>query len=357
MDYHTAKNRGGGVLRCHNLYDTIISKQNLFSAWREFKRGKSEKMDVLQFALDAEEHILNLHAALRTGEYRHGPYEDFYVFDPKKRHIHKAQVVDRVLHHAIFRILYPAFDRQFICDSFASRLGKGTHAALTRFERFAWTLSTNNTRSVWVLQCDIEKFFDTMSHTVLLGELCLAIQCSRTRRLLAEVIQSFEREPGRGLPLGNLTSQLFANVYLNHLDQYIKRELRFQHYLRYADDFALLSINPSELIEMLSKIKRFLALKLRLNLHRRKVRLERWHRGVDFLGYVSFPHFRILRTKTKRRLLRRITQKNLASYRGLLKHCRGRSIENTILGMLGKADVSKGKEFEPHRKSPGLPEE
>lgn len=319
MNQDILESRGGGS---HSLYDRIISKENIFSGWNEFKKGKMKSRDVLEFAADLELNLLDLHENLASQKYRHGPYESFYVCDPKRRHIHKAQVIDRVLHHVICRVLYPFFDKKFIFDSYSSRKGKGTYAAIARFEKFAWGLSRNNTNTVWVLKCDIRKFFDSINHEKLILLLKQKIHCDKTLFLLEDVIKSFCKESGKGIPLGNLTSQLFSNVYMNSFDQFVKRELKCVYYVRYADDFIFLSRNFADFDRILVDIRNFLSRKLLLILHDGKTEIKKWHESVDLLGYVSFPYHRILRTKTKRRLIRKINSKNAASYFGILSHCR-----------------------------------
>lgn len=212
----------------------------MFLAWNEFKRGKSKKRDVREFELSLEDNIFQLHADLVAGIYRHSPYMAFYITDPKLRHIHKAEVLDRVLHHAIFKILYPIFDPTFIFDSYSCRFGKGTHQAVKRFQKFTETLSRNNSRDIFVLKCDIKKFFDSVRHGILLDLVQEKIKDDDALRLVKKVISSFEKTPGAGLPIGNVTSQLFANVYLNKLDYFIKHNLRAAYYIRYCDDFIIL---------------------------------------------------------------------------------------------------------------------
>ena len=330
MDNNTVKieklRRGGVVSKNHNLYSIIVSKKNLFSAWKKFKRGKTNKNDVLPFALNSEENLLALHKKLVSGNYKHGRYLKFYVRDPKMRRIHKASVEDRIVHHAVFRVLYPIFERKFIFDSFASRKNKGTHAAIRRFESFAVKLSQNHTRAVWTLKCDIRKFFDSIDHKILLNILRLEIRCDKTNSLLAGIIRSFESDSHKGIPLGNLTSQLFANVYMNYFDQFVKRRKRLKYYVRYMDDFVILSESRESLTATLLAIRIWLKEHLALELHDRKVSFKKWHSGIDFLGYVSFPFHRILRTRTKKRIFRKLRADNAPSYFAILKHCRGHGI-------------------------------
>lgn len=268
--------------------------------------------------------IAGLHESLITQTYNHGRYTHFKINDPKPRDIHKASVRDRLLHHAIHRKLYPIFDRTFIADSYSCRKGKGLHKALARFTIFGRKVSQNNTKTCWILKCDIKKFFASIDHKILLGLLSKRITDDRSLNLLGKVIQSFDRALGLGLPLGNLTSQLFANIYLNELDQFIKHKLQIKYYIRYADDFIILSDNQDDLKQLSAKIEIFLQTNLKLQLHPDKVFVKSLASGADFLGWINFPHHRNLRTKTKRRVLKGVRHEpgndRLQSYLGLLQH-------------------------------------
>jgi RNA-directed DNA polymerase len=270
------------------------------------------------------DHIIDLHLDCTTRRYRHGEYMHFRINDPKPRDIHKASVRDRLLHHAMHRVLYSFFDRRFIADSFSCRIGKGTHRALDRFRSFAYQVSHNHTRTGWVLQCDIRKFFASVDHAILFNILRGYALDKETLWLLREVVGSFSTRPGVGLPLGNLTSQILVNVYMNEFDQWVKHTLRARGYIRYADDFVFFSSDHAALVRALPRISHFLRERLRLMLHPKKVRIRMIASGIDFLGWVHFPDHRILRTTTKRRMLRRIKKHNaqatLQSYRGLLGH-------------------------------------
>ena len=281
--------------------------------------------------------VLALHRDLSSGAYRHGGYEHFRINDPKPRDIHKALVRDRLVHHALYRQLYPFFDRTFISDSYSCRLGKGTHKAMDRFRTFANKVSKNDTHTCWVLKCDIRKFFASIDHATLLAILCSRISDNRTLTLLEQVIQSFCSTPGvaqKGLPLGNLTSQLLVNVYMNEFDQFVKHEIRAKYYIRYADDFIILSSDCSELLAFLSRIRTFLYDQLKLDLHPNKVSIQTLASGIDFLGWVHFPDHRVLRTSTKRRMLKHLggepSEATVASYRGMLRHGNARKLQKSI---------------------------
>jgi len=309
------------------LFEEIISLENLFEAWKEFRRGKGRKLEVQQFELHLEDNIFALHHDLKNGNYCHGTYESFYVCDPKRRHIHKPGVRDRLVHHAIFRILEPMYDKSFIYDVWSCRKEKGTHGAVKRFQKIAWKLSRNNTRPVWVLKMDIEQYFANVDQEILLNLLARKITDKKCLDLLRIVIKSFSQ----GIPLGNLTSQLFANVYLNELDRFITHNLRLKFYSRYGDDFMVLNKNRSILINLIPTIRNFLSNALKLVLHPQKIILSPYHKGIDFLGFVCFPFYRVLRTKTKKRLLAKVADNNLPSYLGLLKHCRSWKILNQVM--------------------------
>lgn len=307
------------------MFEQIISVENLLEAWREFLRGKRGKSDVQEFGMRLMGNIFALHRGLINQTYRHGSYQAFNISDPKPRNIHKADVRDRLLHHAVYRILYPHFDRKFIADSFSCRIGKGTHKALNRFRRFGLEASQNNTKTCWILKCDIRKFFASVDHETLMSILEEHNLGERTLWLLNEIIGSFcSARPGVGLPLGNLTSQLFVNVYMNEFDQFVKHRLHAKCYIRYADDFVIFSEDREWLEQILPGVGLFLDERLKLDLHPDKVSIRTLASGVDFLGWVHFPDHRVLRTATKRRFLKRMKGRpkpeTIASYRGLLRH-------------------------------------
>lgn len=280
----------GAFNRCIHTYDNIISLENLLEAWQEFLKGKRSRKDVQEFQLRLMDNILDLHRDLENKTYRHGGYHAFNISDPKPRNIHKASVRDRLLHHAVYRVLYPYFDKKFICDSYSCRLNKGTHRAMERFKYFARKVTHNDTRQCWVLKCDIKKFFASIDHDSLRYIVMNQIRDQDTVRLLSEIIKSFHStRVGKGLPLGNLTSQLLVNVYMNEFDQFVKHNLKAKHYIRYADDFVTLFYDQSYLLKILRYIKVFLIDKLKLELHPDKVFIKTLASGVDFLGWGISP--------------------------------------------------------------------
>lgn len=292
-------------------YRELISIENIFQAWSEFKRGKRNRADVQIFERNLEDNLFSLNQELKYKAYQHGFYDSFYVYDPKIRHIHKAQVKDRIVHHLLYKYLYEVFDISFIYDSYSCRLDKGTHRAIRRLEKFARIVSRNYTRPCWALKCDIKKFFASVDHIVLLHLLEKRITNKDVLWLLSEIINSFHSEFGssKGIPLGNLTSQVFANIYLNDLDQFVKHDQRIKYFLRYADDFLILSENKEKLVQYINPIEILLKEKLELELHPKKIIFRKLDWGIDFLGYVVLPHYCLPRTKTKRRIFNKVEGK------------------------------------------------
>lgn len=287
--------------------------------------GKRKKDDVQEFQSHLMDNVLQLHDDLKHGVYKHSAYIAFKIADPKPRDIHKAAIRDRLLHHALYRKLYPLFDRTWVSDSYSCRNDKGTHRAMNRFKLFAGKVSKNDTRTCWVLKCDIRKFFASIDHDILFNILLDHIVQLDTMVLLKEIVSSFHStRPGVGLPLGNLTSQLLVNVYMNKFDQYAKHILKAKYYIRYADDFVFLSENKKELEDTIPVIKDFLNTHLKLDLHPDKVYIKTIVSGVDFLGWVHFPHHRVLRKASKKRMIRNLnedrSEARVQSYRGLLSH-------------------------------------
>jgi retron-type reverse transcriptase len=342
---------GGGALQGHDdIFEKIISLENILAAWKEFRRGKRNKRDVQEFEYTLEENLFEIHALLKEKKYEHGPYQSFFVCDPKLRHIHKASVRDRVIHQAVFRILYPLFDAKFIHDSYSCRVRKGTHRGVTRLISFCNKVSNNNTQNAFALKCDIKKFFQNIHHDVLRNFLRVVISDDSTLWLLNIIINSYQHTSNIGLPLGNVTSQLFANVYLNEFDQFVKHTLKKRYFIRYCDDFAILDCDREQLVKLIPIMQGFLSQRLKLSLHPNKVIIRKLSQGIDFLGYVVVPHATVLRTKTKRRTFRKLEQKicaynsgniseenlnhSLQSYLGILSHANAHRLRNDLLAWI-----------------------
>ena len=311
--------------RHHHLFERIAALENLIAAGKAALRGKRLRPPGCQFLGDFEKEVFALHDELWAGTYRHGGYHYFTIHEPKERVVAAAPFRDRVVHHAIVRVIEPVFERRFIEDSYACRRGKGTHAAMRRAAEFA-------RRWPYALKCDVRKYFPSIDHEVLTGLLRRVIADERLMRLIAHILDSHadgERQeslPGgglfdfrtvkRGLPIGNLTSQFFANVYLNPLDHFVKHTLRVKGYVRYMDDFLLFGDDRALLRGQGRQVREKLAA-LRLEVHPDKYRLMPTASGVDFAGYVVFGDGRIrVRSSSVRRFDRR--------YKKMLWHLRRR---------------------------------
>jgi retron-type reverse transcriptase len=233
--------------RYGNLWPQITDFTNLIEAARKAQRGKRFQENVLAFNYNIETNLLELQEELIAKAYRPGPYKTFQIVEPKKRMISAAPYRDRVVHHALCNVIAPIFERTFTPDSYANRKGYGTHRALRKFVKYART-------SRYVLQCDIRKYFPSIDHEILKTIIRRKIKCRETLWLIETIIDaSNEQEPvhhffpgddlftpyerRRGLPIGNLTSQFFANVYLNGFDHFVREELKARRYIRYVDDF------------------------------------------------------------------------------------------------------------------------
>lgn len=331
----------------HNLCSEFITIERLFQAWEGFIKGKKKKEDVILYQRFLEDNLFKLYFDLKYKRYKHGGYESFFVRDPKIRHIHKAQVKDRVVHHLVSKVLENIFDPMFYSHSYSCRLNKGTHKGIETLVKFARKASRNNTSSLFILKCDIKKFFPTVDHEVLLRILQEKIKDQDFINLLQEIIASFVSEYTidskypKGMPIGNLTSQIFANIYLDPLDKFIKETLKVKYYIRYADDFIVMHQNRSCLENLLPEINNFLSTSLKLSLHPNKIHLLDYYLGVDFLGYIVFPNFILPRTKTKRRMFKKIYQRvKSVKLKGLDNNKISQTLQS-YLGYLSHADSFK----------------
>ena len=302
-----------------NLFEKICSFENLHSAYLKARRCKRYRNEVLKFTYNLEENLLWLQEKLLKQAYQHGGYREFIVHDAKKRKIKAASFRDKVVHHALYSIIEPIFDKGFIFDSFACRKGKGTHKGIKRLETFLKSFSDSivgaelNEKRIFCLQCDISKYFENIGHEILIKLLEKKICDKKTLWLARIIIESNNKEGGKGIPIGNLTSQLFANIYLNELDQFAKHKLRKKYYLRYMDDFLILYFDKKNLWQIKEQIREFLLNKLKLEFHPQKVNIFPSDKGIDFLGYRIFGTHRLLRKSTVKRFIKRtkIQQKKM----------------------------------------------
>src|SRR3989344_700685 len=330
--------------RYKHLFEVVSSSEALFRAWDRFKKDKRNKEDVLRFEMSLEQSIFALQRSLRGKTYRHDKYVGFRIADPKLLEIHKATVRDRLLHHAVFSVLNPIFEPTFIPTSFSCRVGKGTHKGVRALADMLRTVSYNDTRPCFVLKCDVRRFFDSIDHDILLRILEARINDENFMWLMREIVESFatsrpnlfERE---GVPIGNLTSQLFANIYMNEFDQFVKHELRIKDYARYTDDFVIVSGDIPYLRSLIPHIEAFLESRLHLRLHPGKVAIRNYRHGVDFLGYIVLPHCILNRAKTKRRMFRKLRQKVIDHKNGAVTKSRLDASLQSYMGVLSHANA------------------
>lgn len=332
----------------HNLYHNLITKGNIFRGYKEFRIGKKHRKDVLKFEENRNNNLLILYEDLLNNTYQPGTYHGFYVKDPKVRLIHKAIIRDRVVHHIVSGVLEKIFEPTYIEHSYSCRKDKGTHKGVFAFQRMALKASKNNSRVCWVLKCDVKKFFASVNHKILIEILTRKIQDKEFMDLLEKIIISFYSDrttnisDKKGIPIGNLTSQLFSNIYMNELDQFIKHKLKVGHYIRYADDFVILLNNREQLLALIEPIEKFLNTKLDLELHPQKIILGKFSSGVDFLGYVVFPKYILPRTRTKKRLLRKIRERINEYKLGMITE---ESLNQTIQSYYGFLTHANAYEF------------
>lgn len=316
------------------LYQRIITWDNLWLAWRKAAKGKRGHGPAAAFEYQLADHLLALQDELTDRSYRPGAYVHFYIHEPKRRKISAAPFRDRVVHHALCNQIEPLFEARFHPHSYANRVGKGTHRAVDQLQTFA-------RRYRYVLRCDVVKHFPSLDHAIMRHELARVIRDDDTLWLVDRILESgvgvladeyemvyfpgddlFAIQRPRSLPIGNLTSQFWSNVYLNPFDWFVTRELGCCAYLRYVDDFALFSDSKRELHQWKQAIIERLA-RYRLTLHESRAQVTPVEQGIPWLGFVIFPDHR------------RIKGKNIVAFRRRLRDRRRAYAD----GEIGFADL------------------
>lgn len=304
------------------IVDVNISLLTIYNAFKKAQKGKRNKLSSLEFEAELEKHTLLLCLQLSSQRWISGPFQSFKIYDPKVRIISAAPFRDRVVHHILVNHIEPFFEKTFIFDSYANRKGKGTHLAIERFQQYA-------RRFDYVLKCDVRKFFPSLDHEILKREIRWRIWQPDLLWLCDAIIdgsneqeKTLEYFPGdhlftpherrKGLPIGNLTSQFWANVYMTRFDHFVKEELRVKGYIRYVDDFVLFADSKAQLHTWKLAIEEYLA-KIRLLLHPEKTQIYKTGNGVPFLGFNVFPYHRIVR-KEKTKRYRRFLKGKLRAY-------------------------------------------
>jgi hypothetical protein len=283
--------------RVGNLMADIAAVDNLRLAFWKAAKGKQGKADCRRFAADLEANLERLAMGLLSGCVQVGDYHYFRIHDPKERLICAASFRERVLHHALMNVCEPVLERAAVSDSYACRKAKGCLAAVERAGQFA-------RQHGWFVKMDVRKYFDSVDHDVVGRLLERRFKDAALLRLLGRIVDSYHTRPGRGLPIGNLTSQHLANFYLEPLDRFVKEELRRRAYVRYMDDFVIWGHTRGELREALDRVRDFLAAVLKLDL-KSNASLNRTALGMDFLGYRVFPKRLRLARRSKVRFARK----------------------------------------------------
>lgn len=363
-----------GIVMLDDIYDKICDYEELYQSHIEARKGKRYRDDILMFTDRLEENLIELQNELIWQSYEVGAYRPFYVREPKLRLVMALQYRDRVVQWAIYKQLYPFYDKTFIEDSYACRRGKGTHKAADRLQY--WLRQVSRKPGDWYyLKLDISKYFYRVDHLVLLDILRRRIKDQRLMELLSRIINSEDTRFGLpagfspeectedmwladvGMPIGNLTSQLFANIYLNELDQLCKHELRLHYYIRYMDDVIILSDDKRELAEIKDIIENFLHDNLHLDLNKKTAIRPVWT-GIDFVGFRIWATHKKLKKQTARRMIRNVkrlceavqngkTSKEellrvAASYNGILGHCNSYGLRNKLNDIYNEYAYGKG---------------
>ena len=293
------------------LFERIIDPANLSAALDRAAQGKRERPPVRRCLNDRREPLRLLREELQSGAYRPLPYTQFGILDPKPRQISCADFRDRVAHHALCAVIAPAIERRLIADNYACRLGKGSHRALRRAKELAG-------RHGWFLKTDIRRYYDSVDHAVLLGKLEALFREAPLRRLLRVIVEHPVpgQAPGKGLPIGNLTSQWFANFYLDELDHWVKESKRIPGYVRYMDDLACWADDKATLFALADDLRAFLAERLRLELKEERTRIAPVSEGMSFLGWRVYPGLLRQQGTRLRRQRRLLKQREAAFLRG-----------------------------------------
>jgi retron-type reverse transcriptase len=313
--------------RLGNIYQQVISIDNLYAADAIAQRGKAKQPAVIKHMQNQDANIWQLHNALFDKNYRTSEYTTFKIHDPKEREVYRLPYFpDRIVHHAIMRVLEPMFKANFTADTYSCIKGKGVHAASFALRKAL----KNQTETLYCLKFDIKKFYPSVNHDVLKIQLRRKIKDTDLLWLLDEIIDSAD-----GLPIGNYLSQYFANFYLSGFDHWIKETKRVKHYFRYADDVVILAPNKPYLHDLFSEITVYLSTNLKLAVKRNYQVFPVSARGIDFVGYKHYHTHTLLRKSIKKRFARmlknRRNKQSIASYYGWAKHCNSTNLLNKLL--------------------------
>ena len=288
------------------FYYELCSTENLMQGWINAKKGKIKRRYIKRFQRNLKKNLLKLKEELINQTYKPCSLKNFVLRDPKTRKISKSAFRDRVVHHALCNFIVPDFEKSFIYDSHANQIGKGTLKAIERFDKFKRKVSKNNTQKCFVLKADIKHYFEEIKHDILIDIISRKIKDEKVIWLIRQILSANNKSTG--MPLGNLTSQFFANIYLNELDYFVKHKLKAKYYIRYVDDFVILHESQEQLEEWKWKINYFLKKKLKLELHPSKSNVLNLNNGINFLGFRIFYHHKLIRKSNLKNLERKFNK-------------------------------------------------
>ncbi len=323
-----------------SLYPQIYDFENLYGAYHKARRGHRYQKEVLAFTNRLDSELIQLQNELIWRMYRTGSYRRFYVHDPKTRLVAALPFRDRVLQHALCNVIEPLFEKKFIYDSYACRKGKGTHASADRVQEFL-KRAERKWGNPYCLKTDIKQYFPSIRHSTLLAIMRRTVACEDTLWLIREILSSWvdvsDPDP-RGLPIGNLTSQLWANVYLDQVDHYLKEVLQVKLYVRYMDDSVIIAENKEKLWDVKREMEAFLEDKLSLRLND-KTDIFPVSQGVDFCGYRIWSTHRLLRKRSVKRFRRGLRYFQKAYREGTVTLTRINATVQSWLGHAGHANT------------------
>jgi len=290
-----------------------LSLKNIWQSWFKFKKGKKYTLRLHEFQYNLEENLRKMFVDLNFDHYQHGGYKKFIVKDNKKREISVCEIRDRVLHRLIYEYLCEVYDKTFVFDAWSCRKGKGLQGAIKRTQKFMWTHKNG-----YVWKSDIKKFFDNVNKKKLKETLSRRIKDEKTFKLLCVIIDSFHSDScaNKGIPIGNLTSQIFSNIYLNELDRFVKYKIKPKAYLRYGDDFILMESNLENLTSMKQRVELFIKNVLDMEINRKSEAVIKAKHGLKFLGVIIYPKSRTLNKRNENKILKNLNPKNTPSYHG-----------------------------------------
>lgn len=327
-----------------NIFPEIASFESLYNGYREARKGKRDHEEVLRFSQDLESNLLRLSTKLKNGNYESKGFKEFEIFDPKHRVIEAPYFRDRVVHRAMHKVLNPIFENKFIYDSFACRTGKGTHKGVDRTHYFL-----RKPENEYYLKCDIRSYFGSIDQEILKDQIGRRVDDQAVINLIDTFLSSYSSDIGhdKGLPIGTLYSQLFANIYLNGFDHFVKQNLCADYYVRYMDDFVLFSDSKNRLHKLEASMRGYLSNQLKLNLPKSKTCVEPVSKGLTFLGYRIFCSHRELRPRNKKKFKRKLAMfktgrvefskvlDSIESWKGHASHADTKNLSSEYLGELG----------------------